>query len=67
MMGAPPSEAKALSLWEYEALIFHWNDAHSTGEDHDPPANRDLMEKLIDRINADPPLHGARKKAPVLS
>lgn len=54
MMNIPPSEAKALSMWEYEALLFHWNDAHSTDVQPPDPA---LTMKLIDRINMDPKLH----------
>jgi hypothetical protein len=37
MMGIPPSEAKRLTWWEYQALLWNWNDRHpQPGEDGDP-------------------------------
>lgn len=62
MMNIPPSEAKALALWEYEALLHHWNAAHSTGDDSEPP-DHDKTQRMIDRVNSDPKLHGAKAKA----
>lgn len=62
MMNIPPGEAKALTLWEYEALLHHWNAAHSTGDDVEPP-DPATTQKLIDMINSDPKLHGPREKA----
>lgn len=55
MMNVPPSEARGLSLWEYEALLFHWNEAHSTSDDPGPP-DPEVVMPLLDRINADPRL-----------
>lgn len=52
-MNIPPSEAKALSLWEYESLLFHWNDAHG-GEVKAPDAGQ--TQSMIDQINSDPRL-----------
>lgn len=54
MMNIPPSETKRLSLWEYEAMLFNWNKAHSTGDVE--PADPVKTQKLIDRINSDPKL-----------
>lgn len=36
MMGMPPSEAKRLTWWEYQALLWNWNDRHAA--DGDGPA-----------------------------
>lgn len=38
MGGIPPSEAKALTLYEYQALIHNWELAHATGESIEPPS-----------------------------
>lgn len=59
MMHIPPGDAKALSLWEYEALLHHWNKAHNGGDDVEAPDHA-MTQKLIDRINADPRLHGPK-------
>lgn len=55
MMNIPKSDAETLSLWEYEALLWHWNDAHETGSDVEAPDPERTMA-LLDRINADPRL-----------
>lgn len=58
MMNIPPGEARNLSLWDYEALLWHWNEAHST----DGPIGTldgEEMQAMLDRINADPRLTGA--------
>jgi hypothetical protein len=55
MMGIPPSEADRLDLRTYEALLFHWNEAHASGDDIDPPDPAFALP-LLDRINADPRL-----------
>lgn len=56
MMGVSRSDAMDLSLWEYEARLWHWNDAHSTGEDIEAP-DRDLTQRLIDRLNGSALIH----------
>lgn len=64
-MNIPPPAAKALSMWEYEALVYHWNKAHAAGgpgADHDPPPDRARMDRLIERINADPSLGIDRRR-----
>jgi hypothetical protein len=58
MMNIPPSEADKLSLYRYQALLHHWNDAHDTSGEGDRP-DPDVTQKLLDRINADPRLTGA--------
>lgn len=58
MMNIPPSEAKQLSLPEYDAILYHWNDAHRGG-DLDAP-DPDVAMPMIDAINADPRLTGPK-------
>jgi hypothetical protein len=52
MMNIPPSEAKALPLEEYEMLLYHWNKAHSTGDDAVPHPDHEHTQKMVDRLNA---------------
>jgi len=33
MMHVSPSEAKALTWWEYQALLWNWNDRHTPEEE----------------------------------
>ncbi len=61
MMHLPPSEAKALSMWEYEAMLHGWNEAHRSGDDVEAP-DPDKTQKLIDRINLDPKLFEGKSK-----
>jgi hypothetical protein len=56
-MNIPPSEAKALSLWEYQALLWQWNEAHNYDADGEAP-DAERTQELLDRINADPRLTG---------
>lgn len=46
-MNIPPGEAKALSLWEYQALLHHWND---DGEDTAAP-DHEHTQKMVDKLN----------------
>lgn len=59
MMNIPPSEAKRLTLWEYQALLHNWNRAHSTGDDIKAP-DPERTQRMIDRINANPALTGPK-------
>ena len=58
-MNVPPSEARLLSLHDYEMLLWNWNENHRSDDDVDPPDPEQTMA-LIDRINADPRLTGPR-------
>lgn len=58
MMNIPPSAAEELSLWEYEALLYHWNEAHSGGDDAQPP-DPELTQRLIDAAKLNPQLTNA--------
>lgn len=39
-----------MSLWEYEALLFHWNEAHDLNGGADAPDPQVAM-KILDRAN----------------
>lgn len=54
MMNVPPSDARSLSLWEYEAMLHHWNEAHRGGEVQAP--DPDIAMPILERANADPRL-----------
>lgn len=62
-MNIPPGEAKALSLYDYEAILWNWNDAMNRDELDAP--DPEVTMKLIDRINADPRMTGTAKPEPV--
>jgi hypothetical protein len=50
MMGVGPEECGRLTLWEYGALLWNWNQAHSgTGSSHEPasPEFRDQMKRIF--------------------
>lgn len=53
-MNIPVSDARALSLWEYDALIYHWNEAHGDGDA--PTVPHEVSERLIDKLRANPEL-----------
>jgi hypothetical protein len=38
MMGIQPSEVKELTWWEYQALLWNWNDRHTPDEDREAEA-----------------------------
>jgi hypothetical protein len=46
MMNVPPSEAKHLTLYEYQALCHNWAEAHSTEEDLEPPSIEETEERM---------------------
>jgi len=55
MMGLGKADVENMSLWEYEARLYHWNDAHGSDDIRAPDPEH--SQRLIDRINADPRLH----------
>ncbi len=59
MMNVSDRDARAMSLYDYEARLHHWNAAHS--DDVQAP-DHDKTQALIDRINLDPKLHKAKPK-----
>lgn len=36
MGGIPPSEVKAMTWWEYQGLLWNWNDRHKGPDDSEP-------------------------------
>lgn len=62
MMGIPPQAAETIDLWEYEALLHHWNESHGGGEEADLP-DREISQAILDRANSDPRLTGAAPAA----
>lgn len=59
-MNIPPSEANRLSFYDYEMLLWNWNDAHD--QDSDAPDPEQTIKRLA-KINADPRLTGAAPQA----
>ncbi len=53
-MGVPPSDAGRLSLWEYQGMLWHWNEAHKTDDAPDaaPPPDADRVRANLAAINA---------------
>lgn len=52
MMNLGWADIQRMSLWEYEARLWHWNDAHGGGGDDvgDRPDPR-TMQAMVDRLN----------------
>lgn len=48
------SRVESMSLWEYEGLVYQWNEAQG-GSDIEAP-DPEIAIPLLDRINADPRL-----------
>jgi hypothetical protein len=48
-MGIQPSEAKAMTLWEYEGLLVTWNEDHDTDPQPEPMtvAEFEVMEQYF--------------------
>jgi hypothetical protein len=55
MMNIPGDEARRMTLWEYEARLYHWNEAHEVKDEVEAP-DPEIVMPLLDRINADPRL-----------
>jgi hypothetical protein len=47
--------AGTMSLPEYEARLYHWNEAHGDGGNVQPP-DPELTQFLINKINSSPAL-----------
>ena len=52
MMGLGWADIQRMSLWEYEARLYHWNEAHGGADDSagDRPDPRTMQAK-VDRLN----------------
>lgn len=44
-MNIPPSEAKAMLLWEYEATLVEWNIAHDPDPQPEPMTRDEFIEQ----------------------
>jgi hypothetical protein len=54
-MHIPPNVARDMTLWEYEATLVQWNNAHET--DHDPePASEEQVRATYAYFEAHPEL-----------
>lgn len=62
MMNVGAADARAMSLWEYEARLYHWNEAHKTDKDQ-PKSDPAKMERLIAKLKDNPDLLAAKPKA----
>lgn len=55
MMGIQPSETARLTWWEYQALLWNWNDRHDPEAQNEPVEAPDgdfvarRMQRLADR------------------
>lgn len=52
MMNIPPSEAKKLTLYEYQALLHNWRAAHETGDEPPEPPSIEEAEDGMRRLEA---------------
>lgn len=51
MMSIPPSEARELTWWEYQAMLWNWNDRHSTDEQDEAEApDADFVARQFERL-----------------
>jgi len=72
MMGIGAREAAEMSLWEYEARLYHWNKIHSVPDKDGggPVVSHDITEAKIAQLkampgmlSANPPQAGKRERA----
>jgi hypothetical protein len=52
-MNIPPSEAGALDLWTYEALVFAWNEALTRDTDDVDAPDPEIAMRVLDKANRD--------------
>lgn len=62
-MGIGSREARSMSLWEYEARLYCWNEAHKTEGRDEIKSDPEKMERLIDKLKDQPDLLSAKPKA----
>lgn len=63
MMGLGHADILAMSLWEYESRLYHWNEAHGGGDGVAPPDPETAM-RILDKINRDDRLTSRPNPAP---
>ncbi len=54
MMNIGPSDARALTLYEYQALLYNWEQAHATDE---PAPDEDAVAGMFERMRAKGMVH----------
>lgn len=53
MMGLSPDDLKSLSWWEYQALLWTWNERHQTdAEQSVEPPDAAFVDRFFDRLGA---------------
>ena len=52
MGGIQPSEAKSLTLYEYQAMLHNWEQAHKTGEETPEPPSVEETERRREALEA---------------
>jgi hypothetical protein len=55
MMGISKADADALTLWEYEGILWNYNEAHRSPDDVEPP-DPEAATALLELLNNDPRL-----------
>jgi hypothetical protein len=55
MMGLSLADMEKMSITEYEEILYHWNEAHRTGDDVDAP-DAEMAMRVLEAANADPRL-----------
>lgn len=75
MMGIGAVEAAEMSLWEYEARLYHWNEIHKPRdrESDGPVVSHDITAAKIEQLkampgmlSANPPQAGPRERAKMI-
>lgn len=62
MMGVSAGDARAMSFYEYEMRVSHWNDIH--GEKEIEIVDPEVTQGLIDRLREHPDLLKKTKGQP---
>lgn len=50
MMNIPPSEAKRLCWWEYQAILWNWNDRHKVEDEPAEAPDAAFVERRQERL-----------------
>lgn len=50
-MGLGWSDIKQMSLWEYEARLYHYNEAHGGNDDAGDRPDPRVMQARVDALN----------------
>lgn len=53
-IGLPPSEIRAMSLWQFAACVSGWNDAQKSPEERDKELDEDDADALWAVLDAPP-------------